>query len=1428
MAFNLTTFATAKYRHSFVSDTGTSRIWEIHEDGFAGTVDTITASGKGHCVIRYMPQGDDEFFPVLPSEATVSLFDEDKVGGSTKVLEDIYGAVRTTQASDNKYAIVIREGSAILFAGLVDTSDMTYLEDGARSITLKASDGYRMLGKVGYVSDTADGAMYTGSASITSIIAECLSATPWGFNFSTAANLYPRKTGTQLAATANPFDNIWVDRIAFRKRGDDKKPDEPISVGDVLNSILTRFACQIHQEGGVWKIVQTNLRYDTTYREWLYDSTGAAVGSPNYSTVTPAVTPSNETKQRTRASIQSGLKSYSAVSSTYAHGRATLVKYPDFYGFGLENRNYQVYPTWVSSDATNAKFVDIGKDGTGIRINDIDGTDWTTKTGYASVTNVAGQGVANATGTGVGTVDAAIGNYKFTQVTEASVPATTNLLIQLELNPVSESGQVNFDGTANLAVAFQVKSNSTTPTYLTMDGARGASWSTTANWILLENLGTKDSWWKVLIEADGTALDVGTLDFVLGPVFDNSVYERNAGPQDDVAYVLYNFADIDVELGDGVYNTEATITTNYVDRVDLVIRGASVNAIGDGPLSISYGAMFNDVLKADDTSDWKEGVITGAASGDSIDKLWTRLILRATSNPRRLHSATYFGLGQILTPSDVLIRGGSRWMPRDLEVNLVQDINTGSWYQARQDVFDDDIESGTKGGSTTGSFLGRFDSSSAGLYQYKLGRSFFTDGARRVAVTSAAIPAGTGTASISVDAITNAILFAGDRIIIFAPDLSVYQARVKTSQLKGATSIEIEDPDNPGSNFNFAEEVAFPASIYFAEDEMLTIARLGEQGFKINVLGQPLGKVDGAQSGTITQLTVKEWIASADIGDVVNLADGTALTLTADIRPGETVIYFSSAVVSASDNEKFVNSTEASFSVTAAQVATNVTDISTNAGNISGNAASIVVNANQIALNVTDISTHSGEISANTSSISLESGRIDLGLERSEDRIGVITSVSTGDTLTLSGGINNDLFDGDFILIINKTTGAVSKREVKTDAAQFDTSVVLTTTITVAINDVIYATTSVGLRIDMDGIGVKNTHLYNTGTNPWDGTVNAAGAITIVGTRGWIITRDGKAEFSDVTVRGNLGVSNIVGDLTLSGGAVVATSLGAGNGAISLSSSGLVLTMDSAFTTPIDIKYHDASSAVSLLKVNYLLMGSTHIAQLLNPGGMLNLSASTAVGGESGASITLSPSGSDTSFDWGDPLVSVAGTLQTNGNLAGNMLWNIFHSTASKQIVGTASGQTSMVPTGNGSTTLYGVQAGAVARVRASGRYLSDSTYCNIDFVLGGVDVWRTGSFEFPTTSSTYYDWYGEWDIVFTSTSAAIVTGRMVFEDGDSAGNIVRGYGQDRTSQNISWSGISTLTTDVDLGIEWGGGAGIGDVIVTGIFSIDMVRNTNE
>ena len=38
MAFDLSTWATAKYRYTFVGDEGNSYVAEIHEDGFSGSV----------------------------------------------------------------------------------------------------------------------------------------------------------------------------------------------------------------------------------------------------------------------------------------------------------------------------------------------------------------------------------------------------------------------------------------------------------------------------------------------------------------------------------------------------------------------------------------------------------------------------------------------------------------------------------------------------------------------------------------------------------------------------------------------------------------------------------------------------------------------------------------------------------------------------------------------------------------------------------------------------------------------------------------------------------------------------------------------------------------------------------------------------------------------------------------------------------------------------------------------------------------------------------------------------------------------------------------------------------------------------------------------------------------------------------------------
>jgi hypothetical protein len=61
-------------------------------------------------------------------------------------------------------------------------------------------------------------------------------------------------------------------------------------------------------------------------------------------------------------------------------------------------------------------------------------------------------------------------------------------------------------------------------------------------------------------------------------------------------------------------------------------------------------------------------------------------------------------------------------------------------------------------------------------------------------------------------------------------------------------------------------------------------------------------KVDGAQSGTLTQLAVKELTTTFEYPGSVYLSDGTELAMTALASAGDTTIYFSSASITASDN----------------------------------------------------------------------------------------------------------------------------------------------------------------------------------------------------------------------------------------------------------------------------------------------------------------------------------------------------------------------------------------------------------------------------------------------------------------------------------------------------------------------------------------------
>jgi hypothetical protein len=98
------------------------------------------------------------------------------------------------------------------------------------------------------------------------------------------------------------------------------------------------------------------------------------------------------------------------------------------------------------------------------------------------------------------------------------------------------------------------------------------------------------------------------------------------------------------------------------------------------------------------------------------------------------------------------------------------------------------------------------------------------------------------------------------------PDLSFVQARISADQDALATTLSIEDKDSPGTGVTFAQEMPSPAAVYFLEQELLTLARLGEQGFAVTVLGENLGTINETKSGSYTTLNVTNWGISVKTG----------------------------------------------------------------------------------------------------------------------------------------------------------------------------------------------------------------------------------------------------------------------------------------------------------------------------------------------------------------------------------------------------------------------------------------------------------------------------------------------------------------------------------------------------------------------------------
>jgi len=1148
----------------FVSEGGNRYKWEILEEG--GTfVSTLEAAGRDFIQTSWSMSDNDEYSPFLISETTISLYDN----ANGELYSDMVSLLSSNQ--EDKYILritLVREKDAasdvntVKWIGYIKRGQVSKDEDGNAVINLSATDGIDMLNRKTF-SSTATSILgeyeqlYTGRVTYTSAMATALDKMGLDLDLYITSSHYPRVSGSQLLASDNPWDNVYVDREGYRQRArNDGESDRPIKSIDVVRDILITWGCIMFQWEGAWHILQVNKRGDNSIRRWHYDYQGLAQ-SPAYEDVTAhVITPGTESVERTRGTL-SQLPQYDAVRVNFQHGEYKFMPNP---GFDIESNQFFDYDPagWTIVGPAGGRYENNGNgDGqfisTVIRAIAGDGTLPTTTTGSGtgsveefvqdycdastgtsdlntikiiatSTTNPSGTLTSAAisaydgnflpAGTTIFLRDAT--QYFTTTLTSRLAPGDTTVffaptagvtLLQdirtkkggyaysvsrvevaqdqrisfsLSFLPTANGDNVvarflNF-GNSGGTVYAQVKLTGSSSTYYLKKASYGVyEWSTSLEWIAFR-ITDGDTHSISGFVFDKTPVG-GTITTTIGPAIWNALSVVGSAVGYPVDEVRWDNVDVKPILAGNNPNADSTSTVTYdsTQTTEVArIRDQGV-FVGDSPYNPSQFGMSLDSDGLVGTSDWEEAPITGAESNVSHEALLGKAMLRSMRSPRETHAATYFGLESsgvpiLASPWHVLSRGGSEYAPMDVSLSWNRDTSDGTWYKVTESGYFDTSNIIKNGAGFTGS-RGGVGESTASFFN-NIGNALFADGSTAITRTTATISAGTVT-SISVESITEPIFKDGDLIAIMGPDLSFVQARISADQDALATTLSIEDKDSPGTGVSFAEDMPAPAGVYFLEQELLTLARLGEQGFAVTVLGENLGTINETKAGTYTSLAVTNWGISVKTGAEVYIeqSDDTLVkvTLSADAPKGSTSISFASA----------------SIDVTAG-------DRVKPAGAV--NRADFQVTADAI----TSYLGNPGEVIATLSA----------------------DSTWDGTRTTLPCSATSAALKANDPILIYTQLGRVVKGIVNADTAQGATSIVLTAgtgnlTTFAKSGDKVAPGSITGLRIDMSGIEVRADEFRSNNYS--------------AGSAGWLIQGDGSAEFNTITIRGS-GITN-TGDI---------------------------------------------------------------------------------------------------------------------------------------------------------------------------------------------------------------------------------------------------------------------------------------------------------
>jgi hypothetical protein len=235
MAYN------TKYRIEFDTVKSRSVKVDIEQDGFAGSITNLIASGEIPLEINY-PNGEfDKMNGIRESKIRIKVL-------STNV--DISDFLIT---SDTQYKVKIYINNTVEWVGWLDNDYITEeFLDTPVVIELSASDGLSLAKSID-ISDLSNNQLW-GLYRVKDFIAYALDKTGLGLDFYSFINMFP----SGFARTTLDNDAFYYSYITSHTflRG----PREFDDAYTVLSKIMQAFGCTLFQARGAWYIIQTNDR----------------------------------------------------------------------------------------------------------------------------------------------------------------------------------------------------------------------------------------------------------------------------------------------------------------------------------------------------------------------------------------------------------------------------------------------------------------------------------------------------------------------------------------------------------------------------------------------------------------------------------------------------------------------------------------------------------------------------------------------------------------------------------------------------------------------------------------------------------------------------------------------------------------------------------------------------------------------------------------------------------------------------------------------------------------------------------------------------------------------------------------------------------------------------------------------------------------